>query len=154
MAAASDEAAVRLRPMTHDDVPDVIAIEQGSYIEPWTEGIFHDCLRVGYICWVWEAHGRVVGYGVMAVGAGEAHILNLVVDRASRGGGLGRRMIEHLMTLARRHGAWAAYLEVRPSNGPALALYRALGFDEVGRRKDYYPTDAGREDALVLSRRL
>ena len=154
MAAAREEAAVRLRPMRHHDVPEVAAIEEASYIEPWTPGIFDDCIRVGYSCWVWEAHGRVVGYGVMATGAGEAHILNLVMAGDSRRGGLGRRMLEHLIGLARRHAAVAAYLEVRPSNTAAVALYQGLGFREVGRRKDYYPTEEGREDALVLSLRL
>ncbi len=58
------------------------------------------------------------------------------------------------MNVARRHGADSMFLEVRPSNAVALRLYQGMGFDEIGRRRGYYPDEEGREDALILARTL
>lgn len=142
-----------LRPMQAEDTVDVMLIEHQVYPFPWTEGIFKDCLRVGYCCWVWQESGQVLGYGVMSVGVGEAHILNLAVHPQHQGRGLGRGMIEHLLQLAVSHGADTAFLEVRPSNERAVELYHGLGFNQVGLRKAYYPLAQGREDALIMARR-
>ena len=77
----------QIRPMTHADLAQVFAIERASYTFPWSEGIFRDCLRVGYVCRVLVSEGRVAGYGVMSMGAGEMHVLNLCVAEAQRGRG-------------------------------------------------------------------
>lgn len=151
MNAVVQRSLPHLRPMSDGDVAQVMAIEERVYPSGWTSGIFHDCLRVGYCCWVWEQGGAVVGYGIMSVAAGEAHVLNLCVAPSLQGQGLGRGMLEHLLDLARVHGAGTAILEVRPSNRVAVALYRGAGFEEVGRRRGYYPDPQGREDALVFS---
>lgn len=141
--------------MQESDVPAVMAVEERAYPYPWTDGIFRDCIRVGYDCWVGMLDSRLVGYAVMSFGAEEAHLLNLCVAPSRQGGGLGRRMLAHVLRHARRLGAEAIFLEVRPTNTPALELYRRTGFAEIGRRKDYYPADRGeREDALVLALRL
>jgi ribosomal-protein-alanine N-acetyltransferase len=92
-----------------------------------------------------------VGYGVLMMVIDEAHILNISVVAARQKGGLGRRLLEHFATLARQAGARRLLLEVRPSNGPALALYGRTGFQTIGRRKGYYPAHGGREDGLVMS---
>jgi ribosomal-protein-alanine N-acetyltransferase len=93
----------------------------------------------------------VAGYGLLSVAAGEAHLLNLCIDPACQGRGLGRRLLELLLRRAAARTARTVFLEVRPSNQRALRLYRAAGFDEIGHRKDYYPDGAGREDAVILS---
>jgi ribosomal-protein-alanine N-acetyltransferase len=151
MNTAARQLAVDLRPMRTEDIDAIMAIEERVYPAPWTAGIFADCLRVGYACWVFESDGAVVGYGVMSVGAGEAHVLNLAAHPDFQGRGLGRRMLRHLLRLARHREAAKAFLEVRPSNGRAIALYESLGFQEIGRRKGYYRDPDGREDALVLA---
>jgi len=143
-----------LQPMRPEDLEAIMVIENVAYTHPWTAGIFRDCLRVGYNCWVLREGEMLTGYGVMSVGAGEAHILNLCIRPDSRKRGLGRAMLDHLLHLARRYGAEAAFLEVRPSNRAALHLYEAAGFRQVGLRRDYYPDTTGREDALILSRRF
>ncbi len=143
-----------LRRMAEADVEAIMAIEEEVYASNWTAGIFRDCLRVGYECWVLKVDERVIGYGIMSIGAGEAHILNIAVRARFQGRGLGRRMLEHLLGLARGAGAETALLEVRPSNTVALSLYAASGFNEIGRRRGYYSDSDGREDALVLSRPL
>jgi ribosomal-protein-alanine N-acetyltransferase len=139
-----------IRAMRDADVPEVVAIERSSYQFPWSEGIFRDCLRVGYTCRV-ATHGRqVAGYGVMSVGAGEAHILNLCVGEAFRCRGLGRRLLILLVERAAAAGMKEAFLEVRPSNTAAIRLYLAHGFEQVGVRGGYYQAVGGREDAAVL----
>ena len=127
-----------------------IAIERASYQFPWSEGIFRDCLRVGYTCRVATMGKQVAGYGVMSVGAGEAHILNLCIAEASRCHGLGRRLLALLIERAAAAGMKEAFLEVRPSNTAAIRLYLAHGFEQVGMRRGYYQAAGGREDAAVL----
>jgi len=152
MNAIVKQARDGLRPMNELDLDAVMGIELRVYDFPWTRGIFRDCLHVGYCCWVYQREGEVTAYGVMSVGAGEAHVLNLCVSPEAQGQGVGRALLEHLLEVAREHKADTILLEVRPSNKPALALYHALDFNEVGTRRAYYPTAVGREDALILAR--
>lgn len=143
-----------IRPMLESDVAAVVCIEHASYTFPWTEGIFRDCLRVAYTCRVAEIDSAVVGYGILCVGAREAHLLNICISEAYRCQGVGRRLLHHLLQLAVRLGAEDAFLETRPSNLVALHLYRSLGFVQVGMRRGYYQAIGGREDAVVLKRRI
>jgi ribosomal-protein-alanine N-acetyltransferase len=136
--------------MDDDDVQSVVALERAAYRFPWSEGIFRDCLRVGYVCRVIDLKGEVVGYGIMSMGAGEAHVLNVCVREDLRCRGLGRRMLEYLLDRAHGAGMLEAFLEVRPSNVVAIRLYQALGFEQVGVRRGYYQAPGGREDAAVL----
>lgn len=143
-----------VRAMQESDLGAVMDIETGSYDFPWTEGIFRDCLRVGYYCRVLEFDGVVAAYGIMSLGAGEGHVLNLCVNPEYRSQGLGRYILNHLLAYARSHRTRVAVLEVRCSNTTALALYEAMGFHKIGVRKGYYPAFGGREDALVLMLKL
>ena len=146
--------SIGLRPMVDTDLWAVVEIERDAYSFPWSEGIFRDCLRVGYCCWVLEYLRVVEGYGIMSVGVGESHVLNLCIRPRVHGRGLGRRLLSHLMTLAREHHAHTIMLEARPSNPGAIRLYQGMGFNEVGVRRAYYPSDTGREDALILAMEL
>jgi [ribosomal protein S18]-alanine N-acetyltransferase len=139
------------RPMQESDVRTVLEIERRAYKYHWTEGIFRDCLRVGYGCWVLELNDVIIGYGVLSLVVGEAHLLNICVAPEWQGKGYGSQLLEHFMDLARERSASQMLLEVRPSNAAALALYRKRGFNEVGLRKAYYPSEKGREDALILA---
>jgi len=155
MSAASfdtlrEPRLVKFRAMTPADVAAVAAIECLAYPYPWGEGIFRDCLRVGYLCRVAELQGEVVAYGVVATGAGEAHILNICVSPRLRSRGVGRQMLMLLLERSRETGVGEVFLEVRPSNPIAIALYESVGFVEVGVRKGYYQAAGGREDARVL----
>ena len=143
-------ANVCIRPMTEADVGEVFAVERASYQFPWSEGIFRDCLRVGYVCRVLALGSHTIGYGVMSVGAGEAHILNLCVADSHRCRRLGRRMLAYLLERGAAAGMSEAFLEVRPSNTGAIRLYQAVGFEQVGMRRGYYQAVGGREDAAVL----
>jgi len=143
-----------IRPMRVTDVADVVAIERSSYQFPWSEGIFRDCLRVGYVCRVVTASRQVIAYGVMSFGAGEAHILNLCVAQTHRCRGVGRQLLGSLIERASAAHMSEAFLEVRPSNTAAIRLYLALGFEQAGMRRGYYQAVGGREDAAVLKRVL
>ena len=146
--------SLAMRPLRDGDVPAVVAIERTSYQFPWSEGIFRDCLRVGYTCRVVTAGVQIVGYGVMSIGAGEAHILNVCVAEAHRCRGIGRRLLALLVERAASAGMKEVFLEVRPSNAAAIRLYLALGFQRVGVRRGYYQAVGGREDAAVLKLEL
>src|SRR6516162_7784444 len=156
MATAPELLApeVVIRAMRGSDVADVVAIERAAYQFPWSDGIFRDCLRVGYVCRVVTMAREVMAYGVMSLGAGEAHILNLCVAEAYRCRGVGRRLLGSLIERAAAAGMADAFLEVRPSNTAAIRLYLAIGFEQVGMRRGYYQAATGREDAAVLRRAL
>jgi [ribosomal protein S18]-alanine N-acetyltransferase len=139
-----------IRQMRSHDVAEVVAIEHASYQFPWSEGIFRDCLRVGYVCCVVMVGQVLMGYAVMSTGAGEAHILNLCVGETFRYRGLGRRLMLALIERAAAADVSDAFLEVRPSNTAAIRLYLSMGFVQLGMRRGYYQAAVGREDAAVL----
>ena len=143
-----------IRPMHELDVPMVVAVERSAYQFPWSEGIFRDCLRVGYVCRVVDVGSDIGGYGIMSIGAGEAHVLNVCVRGEYRGRGFARKLLVYLVERARGAGMYEAFLEVRPSNTAAFHLYHSLGFEQVGIRRGYYQATHGREDAAVLRRIL
>ncbi|MGD9385547.1 MAG: ribosomal protein S18-alanine N-acetyltransferase [Thioalkalispiraceae bacterium] len=140
-----------IRPMTEEDLAQVLAIERATYRFPWTLGIFHDCLHVGYCCWVYEQNDEIEAYAVMSVGADEAHILTIVVKEGSRGQGIGRMILSFLKDIAVQHKADTLLLEVRPTNEIAVNLYRSFGFNDLAIRPNYYPSENGREDALIMA---
>lgn len=154
VSAQAREPVPVMRALRESDLARVLEIEQQAYPFPWTQGIFRDCLRAGYGCWVLEQLDQVIGYGILSVAAGEAHILNVCVMPAAQGAGHGRRLVRRLIDLARWHRAERVFLEVRPSNPRAIALYHDLGFNEIGRRPGYYPGTQGREDAIVMAMEL
>ncbi len=152
--ASRKTSGVRLRSMRESDLSQVVKIEKRINPFPWTACFFRSCLRTGTAGWVWEQDDAIQGFGVMALRQGRAHILNLCMRPESQGRGLGGKMLTHMLLRARRRGARIALLEVRPSNEPALRLYRRRGFAKVGIRKGYYLTRRSHEDALIMARTL
>ena len=132
------------------DLAGVVRIERSIYSHPWTLGNFRDSLHAGYSCWVVECDGCLAAYGVLMIGIGEAHLLNLSVAYDWQRRGLGRALLHHFIGLARQCEASRLLLEVRPSNAAARALYKAEGFLELYVRRGYYPAQAGREDAILM----
>ena len=142
--------AFSFRPMNKDDVDAVMAIERELYPFPWTPGNFRDSLNARYSCWVYEFGSHLVGYAVLMLAAGEAHVLNIAIGADWQRQGLGRRLMQHLIKVAREYRAEMMFLEVRPSNLAAQRLYDDLGFNEIATRKHYYPAHDGREDAILM----
>jgi ribosomal-protein-alanine N-acetyltransferase len=141
----------RLAAMREQDLEEVMAIERTIYTHPWTRGNFSDSLHAGYECRTWRLEGELVGYFILLVAAGEGHLLNLSIAGRHQRSGHGRALLREAVEFARRGGARNLFLEVRPSNLAAQALYTRFGFRRIGVRRGYYPAHSGREDALVLT---
>ena len=139
-----------LRPMRATDLDQVVAVERSIYSHPWSLGNFRDSLHAGYSCWVMEGRGELLGYGVLMIGVGEAHLLNLSIARTWQRRGFGTALLRHFIDLGARFGAARMLLEVRPSNAGARALYARAGFLELSVRRGYYPAEGGREDAILM----
>lgn len=144
----------QIRTMTYTDLKQVIEVEMKAYSHPWTIGIFRDCLRVGYSCWVLTEANVIIGYGIVMLAAGEAHILNLCVKPDYQRKGLGRHLLNFMADKAAQSGIDMILLEVRRSNSSAIDLYMSEGFHELGVRDNYYPAETGREDAIIFAKYL
>ena len=144
----------RLAKMGVNDLDEVLDIERAVYTHPWTRGNFLDSLNAGYHCHTYRLGSELLGYFAVIVAVGEAHLLNLSVAGARQRQGIGSALLREVVRVARERGALHVFLEVRPSNTPAIALYEAFGFKRIGERRGYYPAHEGREDALVLTLEL
>ncbi len=140
--------------MTLAHLPKVLENERAAYFAPWAETHFKDSLRQAHECWVFYCGAELVGHGVLSAVAHEAELLNLCIAPRVQGRGLGAELLSHLLERARARDCDEVFLEVRDSNLPARRLYRRAGFEEIGRRRGYYPGPAGAEDARVLRREL
>ncbi len=152
----SDEmsALVEIRTMNYTDLNPVLTVEKQAYPHPWTLGIFRDCLRIGYNAWVMTLDKEIIGYGVVMLSPGEAHILNICIEPDFQKKGLGRYLLRHILKKSTQTDVDMVLLEVRRSNTAAQQLYKSEGFHELGVRKAYYPADNGREDAIILAKYL
>lgn len=149
------QGRLRLRNMQVEDVPTIAAIDARAYEFPWTPGIFGDCLRAGYTAMVLEDDDGIVGYAIFTAAEHEAHLLNVCVAPERQGEGCGRRLVKRVLDLARWQRCERVFLEVRPTNVHAIALYHDLGFNEIAARPRYYPArDGAREDATVMALEL
>jgi ribosomal-protein-alanine N-acetyltransferase len=148
------EPPVTIRDMNHDDLAMVSDIERRSYEFPWSHGVFRDCLLAGYQSVALIREDRVAGYAILSVAAGEAHILNLCIEPEYRALGYGERLLDELLYRARSASVREIFLEVRPTNMTAIALYKKKGFHQIAARPAYYQANEGREDAAVLAKKL
>jgi [ribosomal protein S18]-alanine N-acetyltransferase len=142
------------RDMTDADLEAVVAAEARIHPFPWTRGNFADSLAAGHVAWVAQEGEKMIGYAVMMQVLEEAHLLNISVLPELQRQGRGAAMLQHLFNLARTRGVSRMLLEVRRSNASGQALYQRQGFVEIGRRRDYYQAQEGREDAIVMAREL
>lgn len=141
-------------PMNERDLDAVAALEASLQAFPWSRGNFADSLLAGHSVWVVRIGGDLVGFSVVMSVIDEAHLLNIGVCQRYQGQGYGARLLRRAMESARLGGAAKLFLEVRPSNAQAVALYRHFGFRQIGLRKGYYPAETGREDALIFDKEL
>lgn len=147
-------ALVEIRTMNYADLNSVLTVEKKAYPHPWTLGIFRDCLRIGYNAWVMTLDKKIIGYGIVMLSPGEAHILNICVGPDYQKKGLGRYLLRYILKKSKHTDIDMVLLEVRRSNAAAQQLYQSEGFHELGVRKAYYPADNGREDAIILAKYL
>lgn len=157
LSPTNPQPAFFVRSMRTSDLDLVVKNEKAAYENGWNKRIFVDCLRAGYLCWVLANKQQIVAHGVMSVAIGECHLLTLCVHPEYQRQGYGRRLFQLLLERAFKLEARECFLEVRASNAKAIALYRAMGFAQIGERRNYYPSeksDLERENALILSRTL
>lgn len=151
---------IRIRPLEPSDIDAVLAITAGApEAAAWNRlsyQRFVNTTACGYCeqgcCQVAEQDGQVVGFVCFRVIRDQAELLNLAVHPSFRRQGVGSRLLEETLAAASQGGATRIFLEVRPSNVPALRFYERHGFQVCGRRPGYYSDPP--EDALELTRRL
>ena len=146
----SSAAAYTFVPMGLAHVESVAEIEASSFTTPWSAETFRGLVdRSGVAALVMtDTSGSVVGYAVLWCILEQGELANIAIAPDRRGEGLGRRMLHHVVEVARERGVEKLFLEVRASNAAALALYEDFGFARVGMRRNYY--ERPREDALVM----
>ena len=123
-----NDAVLRFRRMTLEDIKQVMTVETEVYEFPWSERIFSDCIRVGYHCWMALLGDTVVGHAVISIVADESHMLNLSIAGKHQGKGFGKQFIDFLVNEARSQQAQTMLLEVRPSNAAAISQGMKLAF--------------------------
>jgi ribosomal-protein-alanine acetyltransferase len=151
--ASSAAPGMAIRRLTAIDVPGVLAIlDESPEAVTWSRESLLQLASVESAAWVADRQGSVAGFLIGRIAADEFEILNMAVCRAHRRSGIGSKLLESAFEFSRLAGCARAYLEVRASNGPAMALYARHGFTECGRRARYYRDPV--EDAALLSRCL
>jgi len=146
--------ALRSGTMKEADLDAVSALDASLQDHPWARGNFADSLAAGHAAHVLRSDGEVIGFSVVMTVVDEAHLLNIGVDRRHQGQGHGARLLRQIIEDARSAGAVRLLLEVRRSNQQAIDFYRHFAFMQVAVRRAYYPTLAGREDALLFDKDL
>ena len=141
--------AIRIQPFEPGDLDALMEIENSSFTLPWSRESYEEFWPLPSISiWVARRHQELVGYYLLQYIAEEAELHTFAVKPEFRHQGIGTRLLEHMRGEARRHGVRHVFLQVRPSNAEALALYEHQGFVVVGKRRRYY-RDNG-EDAFVM----
>ena len=140
-----------IRKMTAADVKSAAEIEKLCFVHPWSEQSIKDEMDKENSIFLMAFEGEnPIGYVGLSVVFDEGYMGNLAVIEAYRRNGVGRALMNELLASCKSLDLAFATLEVRASNTPAVSLYKSLGFEEVGRRKNYYKEPS--EDALLLTK--
>lgn len=139
-----------IREMTPQDLEEVLAIERGSFTDPFSRGLFESELaQEKATLLVALDGGKIVGYIDYWFVLGELHVINLAIHPDARRRGVATRLMDE--KIRRSTKATVIFLEVRESSGGARQFYEKSGFVASGKRKGYY---AGREDAILMEKKL
>ena len=146
---AKDDEIFTFEPMLIKDLHEVYYIEQSVFSYHWTYRNFLSSVAAKDQCWVLrDESGKMLGYFISMEVVDEMHLLKIAVGQEYQGRGYGRMLMEKAVGVARELDMKSMILEVRPTNGPAVALYEKTGFTTIGIRKGYYVDT--KEDALVM----
>lgn len=138
------------RQIVENDLDTINMIEQKAHYHPWSIALLKDAIQ-SYQCWALLYQQELIGYGIFKIVLSEAELLNIAITPNLQGKGFGKYLLQQLMQQASKQGAHECFLEVRESNHAAYHLYEAFGFNEIGRRANYYPAPKGYEDALIMA---
>ena len=147
-------ANIHFEKMNVNDLDKVMQIEIANYPVAWSKGIMKDCIKAGYHCIVAKCDKEIIGYAFLLTAFDESHLLNMCIDKKQQSQGLGRKLLKHLEQICRISHSKVFLLEVRESNPIAQNLYQSFGFKQIGIRKNYYRCIKGRENAIVMTKKL
>lgn len=136
------------------DIDEVIKLENRNYSTPWSTGVMKDCIKAGYQCILMKQKEEIIAYAFLMANYDESHLLNMCVDKIHQGKGLGRQLLTYLENVCKYNQSKLFLLEVRQSNPIAQNLYTSFGFKKIGLRKNYYQCINGREDAIVMTKKV
>lgn len=157
--ALSDPNSVKVNPMsetfhyqtvTQEAYDSAFKLQTQCHEFPWSRGQFFDCLTPPYFSYQLVKDGVVVGYYVGLSVSVEVTLMDIGIAKEARGQGLGEALLKHFLRECNQRQAEEAWLEVRVSNTSAISLYSKMGFEEIERRKNYYPAKDGSEDAIIM----
>ncbi len=143
--------SLSILPLAEKHLEQVEAIEKVAHSHPWSTNMIRDLNSRGGCHHVLADGERVLGYFYAQNIVGEVTLLNVAVNPEHQGKGYGKKLINAFIDMCESQGAESAWLEVRESNTNAFGLYESTGFNEVDRRLNYYPTEKGKEDAIIMS---
>ncbi|MBU2978043.1 ribosomal protein S18-alanine N-acetyltransferase [Alteromonas sp. C1M14] len=143
-----------IRPLVDADLNHVYGLHQQATFQPWSFSTFADCCKPPYQCLVAVLDSQVVGYGIILHVAGEVTLMDIAVAADHRGNGIGKYLLNEVIDTSIKLKADEIWLEVRAGNHAAIAMYRNADFNDIDIRRDYYPSKKGREDAIMMSKRL
>lgn len=144
-----------IRKMQEADLAAVMVNERSAYDFPWSESIMASN-QARHYCIVFESleenqPSKILGHAILSTVADEASVLNIAVSPDAQRQRVGYQLMENILGYAKHKKCLEVFLEVRESNRPAFTLYHKFGFNEVGLRRNYYPSHSGREDAILLA---
>jgi ribosomal-protein-alanine N-acetyltransferase len=143
-------STINVRQMCAEDLPQIIDIEREATPSPWSGKQFQQSLEQHSCLVISDDSKSIIGYAIVSTILDQAEVLNICINPEFQGQSLGSRLLAYtLKQLA--DTIEVVYLEVRVSNFRAIHLYHNHGFIEVGQRRDYYPTEFGREDAILMN---
>lgn len=142
---------IKIVPMNEAHLDAIWMIEQQVHSHPWKESMIRELNSRCAMHHTMLLDEQVVGYFYAQNVVGEVTLLNIAITADKQGMGLGKQLLQFLIKRAEEQEAESLWLEVRESNHPAIMLYQALGFNEIDRRTNYYPTRTGKEDAIIMS---
>ena len=142
-----------LKLLTTQHLADVIELDEATNQHPWTGKQWVDSLD-HHTCYGWWQGEQLVGFAVCMITLDEAELLLIAIAPEYQRQKLGSRLVQAVFSELSGQGVLKLFLEVRESNAAACGFYRRHQFEQAGRRKGYYPTSIGREDALLYTHQV
>ena len=140
--------------LTQESVPEIFEIERKSHRHPMSESNIASCFgRLYHNIGIYQSN-QLVGFAIVHQVVDEATLMDICITPEVQGLGLGKALMDEVVNASKARHAMVLQLEVRASNSNAIELYKKANFTETGCRIDYYPTDSGREDAVLMELRF
>ena len=142
-----------MRPASLDDISAIVEIENETNQMPWSKEQFISSMEVGHFSIVLHEDNDILGFAIYSPIIPESHLLNIAIDPAHQGKGLGDELLQQIILQNKTIGVKVISLEVRVSNLPAINLYEKRGFHKDAIRPNYY-SGSPKEDALLMSLKI